>query len=107
MIWLGGRLPEPGWGTLAFGSSQIVPFMRAAGIEYGAFHRFRHTNGTELRKRGVPLDEIQLQLGHHDLAFTQRTYVHLDAEDGPDPTLLDDLAGCARSLRVVQEDAAA
>ena len=83
---------------------QIVPLMRAAGIEYGAFHRFRHTNGTELRRRGVPLDEIQLQLGHHDLSFTQRVYVHTDAEDGPDPALLDDVAGCAptpRRLRVV------
>jgi len=85
---------------------RLVPVMRAAGIDYGAFHRFRHTNGTELRRRGVPLEEIQLQLGHHDLAFTQRVYVHTDAEDGPDPEILDDLAGCVPSLRVVREEAA-
>jgi integrase len=86
---------------------RLVPAMRAAGIEYGAFHRLRHTTGTELRRRGVPLEDIQLQLGHHDLAFTQRVYVHTDAEDGPDPVLLDDLAGCIPSLRVVEGEAAA
>jgi integrase len=83
---------------------RLVPSLRAAGIDYGFAHRFRHTNGTELRRRGVPLEDIQLQLGHHDLSFTQRVYVHTDAEDGPDPALLDDVAGCApkaRRLRVV------
>jgi integrase len=83
---------------------RLVPSLRAAGIEYGFAHRFRHTNGTELRRRGVPLEDIQLQLGHHDLSFTQRVYVHTDAEDGPDPALLDDVAGCApapQRLRVV------
>jgi integrase len=80
----------------------LVPAMRAAGIEYGGFHRLRHTTGTELRRRGVALDHVQAQLGHHDLAFTKRVYVHTTAEDGPDPSLLDDLAGCDRPrLRVV------
>jgi integrase len=73
----------------------LKPAMLAAGIEHGGFHRLRHTCGTELRRRGATLEEIQLHLGHHDLSFTRRVYVHLDAEDGPDATLLDDLAGCA------------
>ena len=34
--------------------------MRAAGIGHGAFHRLRHTTGTELRRHGVTLEEIQL-----------------------------------------------
>jgi integrase len=81
----------------------LKPAMLAAGIEHGGFHRLRHTTGTELRRRGATLEEIQLHLGHHDLGFTRRTYVHLDAEDGPDATLLDDLAGCApvAALRAV------
>jgi len=85
---------------------RIAPAMRAAGIEHGAFHRFRHTTGTELKRHGASLEQIQLHLGHHDLAFTQRVYVHLDAEeDGPDPAVLDDLAGCTQAppvLRVVE-----
>jgi integrase len=82
----------------------LQPAMRAAGITYGGFHRLRHTTGTELRRRGAALDEIQLHLGHHDLSFTRRVYVHMNADDGPDPALLDDLAGCApapRQLRAV------
>jgi integrase len=73
----------------------LKPAMLAAGIEHGGFHRLRHSCGTQLRRRGASLEEIQLHLGHEDLAFTRRTYVHLDERDGPDPELLDDLAGCA------------
>lgn len=62
----------------------LKPAMLAAGIEYGGFHRFRKTTGTELRRRGASLESIQLHLGHHDLAFTRRVYVHMDADDGPD-----------------------
>jgi integrase len=86
----------------------LKPAMRTAGIEYGAFHRLRHTTGTELRRRGAALDEVQLHLGHHDLAFTRRVYVHTGDDDGPDPAILDDLTGCApasqRRLRVVPTD---
>jgi len=68
--------------------------MLEAGIEHGAFHRLRHSCGTQLRPRGASLEEIQLHLGHEDLSFTRRVYVHLDASDGPNPELLDDLTGC-------------
>jgi integrase len=82
----------------------LTPAMRAAGIEYGAFHRLRHTTGTELRRKGVQPDAIQLHLRHHDPAFTSRTYIHLDSSDGPDPNLLDDVAGCvpAKRLRLLK-----
>lgn len=79
----------------------LKPAMLAAGIGHGAFHRLRHTCGTELRRRGATLEEIQLHLGHHDLGFTRRVYVHLDADDGPDPELLDDLAGCVARPRSI------
>ena len=68
--------------------------MLAAGIEHGAFHRLRHSCGTQLRRRGASLEEVQLHLGHEDLSFTRKVYVHLDVSDGPDSELLDDLAGC-------------
>jgi integrase len=82
---------------------RIAPAMRAAGIGHGAFHRLRHTCGTELKRRGAALEQIQLHLGHHDLSFTNRVYVHLDAEeDGPDPEMLDDLAGCAEAPQALR-----
>lgn len=64
---------------------------------HGAFHRFRHSCATQLRRRGASLEEIQLHMGHGDLSFTRRVYVHLDSSDGPDPELLDELAGCGDS----------
>jgi hypothetical protein len=39
----------------------------------------------------------ELHMGHGDLSFTRRVYVHLDSSDGPDPELLDELAGCGDS----------
>jgi integrase len=79
---------------------RIAPAMRSAGISHGAFHRLRHTTGTELKRRGAGLDQIQAHLGHHDLAFTMRVYVHVDGEEaGPDPAVLDDLTGCAVAPR--------
>jgi integrase len=81
----------------------LAPAMRAAGIEYGGFHRLRHSCGTQLRRRGATLEEIQLHLGHEDLSFTRRVYVHLDASDGPNPELLDDFAGCDAPTRKGEE----
>ena len=40
----------------------LKPAMRAAGIEHGGFHRLRHSCGTQLRRRGASLEEIQLHL---------------------------------------------
>lgn len=31
---------------------------------------------TQLRRRGATLEEVQLHLGHEDLSFTRRVYVH-------------------------------
>jgi integrase len=58
--------------SLSLSSSQTAPL---SGVELGA--RIRRGRS-----------EIQLQLGHLDLAFTRRVYVHMDADDGPDPSLL-------------------
>jgi integrase len=54
-----------------------------------AFHRFRHTCGTVMKRKGASDSQIQLWLGHHDPGFTARTYIHLDSRDLPGPTLFD------------------
>jgi integrase len=68
----------------------LRPAMRAAGVEWGGFHRLRHSCGTELRRRGATDKQVQLWLGHHDPAYTSRIYIHLTHADLPDPALLDD-----------------
>jgi integrase len=67
----------------------LTPAMRKAGIDWGAFHRLRHTCGTVMKRKGASDSQIQLWLGHHDPGFTARTYIHLDSRDLPDPTLFD------------------
>lgn len=51
----------------------------------------RRGHGRRSRRRRLAAPVV----ADHDLSFTRRVYIHLDAEDGPDATLLDDLAGCA------------
>lgn len=63
----------------------LKPAMRAAGIEYGGWHRLRHTAATRLIEAGARRDQAQRWLGHHDAAFTMRTYVHPAEDDLPDP----------------------
>lgn len=63
----------------------LKPAMRAAGIEHGGWHRLRHTAATRLIESGARPDQAQRWLGHHDAAFTMRTYVHPAEDDLPDP----------------------
>lgn len=50
-----------------------------------AWHRLRHTSATRLIEAGARPDQAQRWLGHHNLAFTVRTYVHPTEDDLPDP----------------------
>ena len=65
------------WGR----SHQHRPLTRAseiAGIEPAiSFHVLRHTYGSWLALRGVPLKVIAAVLGHADTRVTQRHYAHL------------------------------
>ena len=63
----------------------LRPARDAAGIEYGGWHRLRHTAATRLIESGARPDQAQRWLGHHDSAFTVRVYVHPQADDLPDP----------------------
>jgi integrase len=68
----GGR-----WGA----SHQLRPMLAAcerASIKPAvSFHVLRHTHGSTLAMRGVPLGVIAGQLGHADTRMTEKNYAHL------------------------------
>ena len=41
------------------------------------FHILRHTHGSHLAMRGVPMAMIAKQLGHADTRMTEKHYAHL------------------------------
>ena len=41
------------------------------------FHILRHTHGSHLAMRGVPMGVIAAQLGHADTRMTEKHYAHL------------------------------
>ncbi len=53
---------------------------RRSGVEFGP-HQFRHTYATDLLRRGVPVEVVQMLLGHASYATTADTYAHLKIED--------------------------
>jgi integrase len=50
--------------------------LKRAGVPHLRLHDARHTCGTLMHLRGVPVAVIAAWLGHTDAAFTMRTYVH-------------------------------
>ncbi len=65
----------------------------AAGVPRIRLHDARHTCGTTMHLQGVPAAVIAAWLGHADISFTMRTYVHSQ------PDALDD--GAQSLARVV------
>ncbi|MBO0884311.1 MAG: site-specific integrase [Mycobacterium sp.] len=49
---------------------------KAAGVRHIRLHDCRHTAGTLMHLRNVPIAVIAEWLGHTDASFTQRTYAH-------------------------------
>lgn len=74
-------------------SRVLKPAARRAGVPWAGFHTFRHTCATMLFRHGLNAKQVQVWLGHHSPAFTLDTYVHLLADDLPDPGFLDTLTG--------------
>jgi integrase len=68
------------------------PAARRASVPWAAFHTLRHTCATMLFRNGLNAKQVQMWLGHHSPAFTLAVYVHLLADDLPDPDFLDALA---------------
>jgi integrase len=52
-----------------------------AGVPWATFHALRHTCATRLFAAGRTAVQVQRWLGHHDPAFTVRTYVGLHNDD--------------------------
>src|SRR5262249_22567448 len=65
------------WGK----SHQLRPMLaachRAKSRPAIQFHVLRHTHGSALAMRGVPLGDIAEQLGHADTRMTEKHYAHL------------------------------
>ena len=59
--------------TLSKRWSQLV---RGAGVPHINLHSARHTCGTTLHLRGVPLSVVAAWLGHTDASVTARIYAH-------------------------------
>jgi integrase len=71
----------------------LKPAAKRAGVPWVGFHTFRHTCATMLFRHGLNAKQAQMWLGHHSPAFTLATYVHLLADDLPDPGFLDAVTG--------------
>ena len=59
----------------------LKPAGARADVPWATLHTFRHTCASLLFAAGKNPKQVQEWLGHHDAAFTLRTYVHL-LEDG-------------------------
>jgi integrase len=66
-----GRPYRPEW----YGD-RFVTLTKAAGQPVIRLHDARHTCGTTMHLRGVPIAVISAWLGHATPAFTMATYVH-------------------------------
>jgi integrase len=67
---------------VAWAKSDQFRFMRDACVVAQiapslTFHNLRHTYGSRLAMRGVPMGVIAAQLGHADTRMTERHYAHL------------------------------
>lgn len=63
----------------------LSPAVDEAGVEWAAFHTFRHTVASRLFAEGRNPVQIQRWLGHHSPSFTLDTYIHLLDDDLGDP----------------------
>ena len=65
--WGKSHAQRPLW--VACKAAKITPVVR--------FHDLRHTHGSALAMKGVPMGVIAAQLGHADTRMTERHYAHL------------------------------
>jgi integrase len=65
------------WKAAHQGRPMADACVRAHIREKATFHVLRHTHGSQLAMRGVPMAVIAKQLGHADTRMTERHYAHL------------------------------
>lgn len=46
-----------------------------------SFHVYRHTFGTSLAKKGVPIQTVAALMGHSDINVTRNYYINVDTDD--------------------------
>ena len=71
-----GAPVHPEWYSDEFGR-----LLKSAKLRRITLHDSRHTTLSLMEKAGVPISVISKWAGHHDSAFTQKTYVHAGDED--------------------------
>jgi integrase len=63
--------------TLSEQQRPLADAAKRAKIQDVSFHILRHTYGSHLAMRGVPMGVIAAQLGHADTRMTEKHYAHL------------------------------
>jgi len=58
-------------------SNWYQALVKRAGVPRIRFHDMRHTAASLMIQRGIPPKTVSERLGHADVAFTLRTYIHL------------------------------
>jgi integrase len=71
-----GAPAHPDWYSDEFGR-----LLKRAGLPRITLHDSRHTTLTLMEHAGVQVSILSKWAGHHDAAFTHKTYVHADDED--------------------------
>ena len=84
-----------------FNSRVFTPAVKALGLDGMQFKSLRHYYASMLIDEGVRVPEVAARLGHHDSAFTLRTYVHLFNK--PESGLGERLAARRANSRKPQE----
>lgn len=56
-------------------------YLEAAAVRYRNPHVARHTYATRLRRRGVSMKDISLNLGHANTGITDAIYVHVQTNE--------------------------
>ena len=59
----------------------VKRYYKIIGVEPKGFHTYRHTFGTNLYKRGVPMKTASDLLGHSDISITAKYYIGTDKEE--------------------------
>ena len=58
-------------------SNYYTRLVKESGVRPIRFHDMRHTAASLMIRRGIPIKTVSERLGHTDVAFTLRIYVHL------------------------------
>ena len=54
---------------------------KSLGVTCRSFHVYRHTFGTTLAKKGVPIQTVAALMGHSDINVTRAYYINVDTDD--------------------------